>query len=188
MDGCSVESMTTSKQNYTSSLVIGWPSEKRAPRRMWNVTPLVAGVAIVASVFPTTVAGGRVLCVTASGKDIDSVAAAEVSLRKLQGRGLIPDAKTVGLPSALNDTSEKPANTIAESAVKRSSLTLRGGPHNATAEERRTFNDALAGVQMGMQGTLSFQQHVAEAGLPVFDSVQSAALAVKRLLAWQAAR
>ena len=39
-----------------------------------------------------------------------------------------------------------------------------------------------------MAGTLAFQQQVAAAGLPVFNSVQSAALAVQRLLAWQAAR
>ncbi len=43
-------------------------------------------------------------------------------------------------------------------------------------------------TEMGMQGTLSFQQHVADAGLPVFDSVQSAALALRRMLAWQAGR
>jgi acyl-CoA synthetase (NDP forming) len=43
-------------------------------------------------------------------------------------------------------------------------------------------------TEMGMAGTLAFQQNVASAGLPVFNSVQSAALAVQRLLAWQAAR
>lgn len=43
-------------------------------------------------------------------------------------------------------------------------------------------------TEMGMAGTLAFQQNVASAGLPVFNSVQSAALAVQRLLAWQVAR
>ena len=43
-------------------------------------------------------------------------------------------------------------------------------------------------TELGMAGTLAFQQHVATAGLPVFNSVQAAALAVQRLLAWQAAR
>ena len=43
-------------------------------------------------------------------------------------------------------------------------------------------------TEMGMAGTLAFQQQVAAAGLPVFNSVQAAALAVQRLLAWQAAR
>ncbi len=43
-------------------------------------------------------------------------------------------------------------------------------------------------TEMGMAGTLAFQQHVAAAGLPVFNSVQAAALAVQRLLAWQAGR
>ena len=42
--------------------------------------------------------------------------------------------------------------------------------------------------ELGMAGTLAFQQHVASAGLPVFNSVQAAALAVQRLLAWQAGR
>lgn len=43
-------------------------------------------------------------------------------------------------------------------------------------------------TEMGMAGTLAFQETVAAAGLPIFNSVQSAALAVKRLLAWQAQR
>jgi acyl-CoA synthetase (NDP forming) len=43
-------------------------------------------------------------------------------------------------------------------------------------------------TELGMAGTLAFQERVAAAGLPVFNSVQSAALAVQRLLAWQAAR
>ena len=43
-------------------------------------------------------------------------------------------------------------------------------------------------TELGMAGTLAFQESVAKAGLPVFNSVQSAALAVHRLLAWQAAR
>ena len=43
-------------------------------------------------------------------------------------------------------------------------------------------------TEMGMAGTLAFQQNVARAGLPVFNSVEAAALAVKRLLTWQAAR
>ena len=43
-------------------------------------------------------------------------------------------------------------------------------------------------TELGMAGTLSFQNHVAEAGLPVFNSVQAASMAVRRLLAWQAGR
>jgi type II secretory pathway predicted ATPase ExeA len=39
----------------------------------------------------------------------DSADAAELSMRRLQGRGLIPDAKTVELPSATSGASEKPA-------------------------------------------------------------------------------
>jgi type II secretory pathway predicted ATPase ExeA len=39
----------------------------------------------------------------------DSMNAAEQSMRKLQSRGLIPDAKTVTLPSALNGGSDEPA-------------------------------------------------------------------------------
>ncbi len=37
----------------------------------------------------------------------------------------------------------------------RTTLTLRGGPHNATEAERETFQSALAQVQGGMGGTLS---------------------------------
>jgi len=40
----------------------------------------------------------------------------------------------------------------------------------------------------GMAATLAFQEGVAAAGLPVFSSVASAALALQRLLAWRAAR
>ncbi|HLB22622.1 MAG TPA: hypothetical protein VJP07_00860, partial [Dehalococcoidia bacterium] len=43
-------------------------------------------------------------------------------------------------------------------------------------------------TELGMAGTLSFQRSVAEAGLPVFNSVRDAALAVQRLLAWQSNR
>ncbi len=43
-------------------------------------------------------------------------------------------------------------------------------------------------TELGMAGTLAFQQTVAEQGLPVFNSVQAAALAVQRLLQWQANR
>jgi type II secretory pathway predicted ATPase ExeA len=39
----------------------------------------------------------------------DTEDAAQVSMRKLQGRGLIPDAKTVELPSSMNGTPAKPA-------------------------------------------------------------------------------
>ena len=43
-------------------------------------------------------------------------------------------------------------------------------------------------TELGMAGTLSFQQSVAESGLPVFNSVRDAALAVRRMLDWQEAR
>jgi hypothetical protein len=43
-------------------------------------------------------------------------------------------------------------------------------------------------TELGMAGTLSFQQSVADAGLPVFNSVRDAALAVRRTLEWQEAR
>jgi hypothetical protein len=43
-------------------------------------------------------------------------------------------------------------------------------------------------TELGMAGTLAFQEHVAEAGLPCFNSVQAAALAVQRLLQWQGNR
>ena len=43
-------------------------------------------------------------------------------------------------------------------------------------------------TEMGMAGTLAFQQNVATAGLPVFNSVRDATLAVQRLLNWQAGR
>jgi acyl-CoA synthetase (NDP forming) len=43
-------------------------------------------------------------------------------------------------------------------------------------------------TELGMAGTLSFQRHASEAGLPVFNSVRDAALAVRRLLDWQATR
>jgi acyl-CoA synthetase (NDP forming) len=42
--------------------------------------------------------------------------------------------------------------------------------------------------ELGMAGTLSFQQSVAEAGLPCFNSVASAALALRRMLDWQASQ
>ena len=42
--------------------------------------------------------------------------------------------------------------------------------------------------ELGMAGTLSFQQSVAEAGLPCFNSVASAALALRRMLDWQSSR
>ena len=35
----------------------------------------------------------------------------------------------------------------------KTTLILRGGPHNATAEERKTFEDAKTNVQMGFKGT-----------------------------------
>jgi acyl-CoA synthetase (NDP forming) len=41
-------------------------------------------------------------------------------------------------------------------------------------------------TELGMAGTLAFQARVAEAGLPSFASVQAAALALRRLLDWQA--
>jgi len=41
-------------------------------------------------------------------------------------------------------------------------------------------------TELGMAGTLAFQQRVADAGLPSFASVQAAALALRRLLDWQA--
>ena len=37
-------------------------------------------------------------------------------------------------------------------------------------------------TELGMAGTLSFQQSVADAGLPCFNSVRDAAVAVRRLL------
>jgi len=43
-------------------------------------------------------------------------------------------------------------------------------------------------TELGMAGTLSFQHSVSEAGLPVFNSVRDAALAVQRLLNWQKSR
>ncbi len=43
-------------------------------------------------------------------------------------------------------------------------------------------------TEMGMAGTLAFQQNVADAGLPVFNSVRDATLAVQRVLTWQASR
>jgi acyl-CoA synthetase (NDP forming) len=43
-------------------------------------------------------------------------------------------------------------------------------------------------TELGMSGTLAFQQNVANAGLPVFNSVRDAALAVRRLLDWQSSR
>jgi acyl-CoA synthetase (NDP forming) len=42
--------------------------------------------------------------------------------------------------------------------------------------------------ELGMAGTLSFQQSVAEAGLPCFNTVASAALALRRMLDWQSTR
>jgi acyl-CoA synthetase (NDP forming) len=42
--------------------------------------------------------------------------------------------------------------------------------------------------ELGMTGTLAFQASVTKAGLPVFSSVRDAALAVQRMLAWQASR
>jgi acyl-CoA synthetase (NDP forming) len=43
-------------------------------------------------------------------------------------------------------------------------------------------------TELGMAGTLSFQQSVAGEGLPVFNSVRDAAVAVARMIAWQRAR
>jgi acetyltransferase len=43
-------------------------------------------------------------------------------------------------------------------------------------------------TELGMAGTLAFQRSVAEAGLPVFNSVRDAALALTRLLDWQSRR
>lgn len=43
-------------------------------------------------------------------------------------------------------------------------------------------------TELGMAGTLAFQQNVANAGLPVFNSVRDAALALRRLLWWQSNR
>jgi acyl-CoA synthetase (NDP forming) len=40
-------------------------------------------------------------------------------------------------------------------------------------------------TELGMAGTLAFQQNVADAGLPVFNSVRDATLAIKRFMAWQ---
>jgi acyl-CoA synthetase (NDP forming) len=40
-------------------------------------------------------------------------------------------------------------------------------------------------TELGMAGTLAFQRSVAEQGLPCFNSVRDAALALTRLLAWQ---
>src|SRR5581483_2557474 len=42
--------------------------------------------------------------------------------------------------------------------------------------------------EMGMAGTLAFQEAAAEGGLAVFNSVQAASLAIRRLVAWQARR
>ena len=42
--------------------------------------------------------------------------------------------------------------------------------------------------ELGMAGTLAFQQKLADVGLPVFNSVRDAALAVQRTLAWKRAR
>jgi hypothetical protein len=39
-----------------------------------------------------------------------------------------------------------------------------------------------------MAGTLAFQRSVAGEGLPCFNSVRDATLALTRMLAWQAAR
>jgi acyl-CoA synthetase (NDP forming) len=43
-------------------------------------------------------------------------------------------------------------------------------------------------TELGMAGTLAFQQRVAEEGLPVFNTVRDAALALTRMLEWQARR
>jgi len=42
--------------------------------------------------------------------------------------------------------------------------------------------------ELGMTGTLAFQQQVANEGLPCFNSVRDASLALRRMLAWQARR
>ncbi len=42
--------------------------------------------------------------------------------------------------------------------------------------------------ELGMTGTLAFQQQVANEGLPCFNSVRDATLALQRMLAWQARR
>ncbi len=46
----------------------------------------------------------------------------------------------------------------------------------------------LPTTELGMSGTLAFEQTVADSGLPVFNTVQAAALALQRMLAWQAGR
>jgi hypothetical protein len=43
-------------------------------------------------------------------------------------------------------------------------------------------------TELGMAGTLSFQQSVAAEGLPVFNTVRDAALALTRTLRWQSRR
>ena len=43
-------------------------------------------------------------------------------------------------------------------------------------------------TELGMAGTLAFQQRVAAEGLPVFNTVRDASLALTRLLAWQSRR
>ena len=40
-------------------------------------------------------------------------------------------------------------------------------------------------TELGMAGTLSFQQRVADEGLPVFNTVRDASLAIARVLRWQ---
>ena len=42
--------------------------------------------------------------------------------------------------------------------------------------------------ELGMTGTLAFQQQIANEGLPCFNSVRDATLALRRMLAWQATR
>jgi acyl-CoA synthetase (NDP forming) len=43
-------------------------------------------------------------------------------------------------------------------------------------------------TSLGMEGTLAFQRSVADEGLPCFNSVRDATLALTRMLAWQQAR
>jgi hypothetical protein len=42
--------------------------------------------------------------------------------------------------------------------------------------------------ELGMTGTLAFQQRVAAEGLACFNSVRDATLALTRMLAWQTRR
>jgi acyl-CoA synthetase (NDP forming) len=69
----------------------------------------------------------------------------------------------------------------AESAGKLGDLAKEAGKHILCVTRIPTSD-------IGMAGTLAFQAEASKHGLATFHSVQSAALAVQRLLAWQAAR